>query len=74
MPRYEQVLEVPQDRICQSCGMSYEAISGTDDCEVLEYVVKLVVRWVRRTKYARSYQCAESPSIMTDAPADRVIP
>ena len=75
LPRVEQVLDVAlQDRVCPSCGLPYQAVSGTDDCAGLEYVVQAVVRRFRRAKYARSCQCPESPPMITAAPAERVIP
>ncbi|MCY4050525.1 MAG: hypothetical protein OXE41_01340 [Gammaproteobacteria bacterium] len=48
-----------QDRVRQSYALPDQVISGTDDCEVLKYVVQPVVRRIRRTKYARSCQCIQ---------------
>ena len=75
LPRVEQVLDAaPQDRVCPSCGLPCQAVSGTDDCEVLESVVQAVVRRFRRARHARSCQCPESPPMITAAPPERVIP
>jgi transposase len=69
LPVVEQFVELSaEEQICPKCGKPREAMSGTEDSEVVEIDVRAYRRRIRRKRYRCTCDCGGVPCTIT-APA-----
>jgi transposase len=78
LPTIEEIVSLADGNAhCPCCGLAYEELPGSSDCEILEVInVKAYRRLVRRKMHKRRCACkANSDSqIITPPPVEKILP
>ncbi len=75
LPTEEVVHDLPKDqRRCPICGKHFVVFPGTDDSDLIEWVVRLVRCVHKRTRYRSVCNCRAVPGIVTAPPPAKLIP
>lgn len=71
----EEIIEFPKDTMyCPCCRIPYEALSTTEDSEIIEIAVKGYKRKIRRRKYRSRCFCKGTPKLLLAPSVPRLIP
>lgn len=71
----EEIIELPKDAsCCAHCHTPYEALSNTEDSEIIEVAVKGYIRKIKRRKYRSRCSCKGTPKLLIAPSVPRLIP
>lgn len=75
LPTEEIIWPLPEaERRCPVCGKGFKIFPGTDNCEELDWEVRMVRRVHKRIRYQSVCTCHAVPGIVTAEPVAKLIP